>query len=282
MIIEPEALLAQLAHPQQRIIDIRGTVGHQDLGDGYEKGIYSGNYDDYLSGHIPGALFVDWTTDIVDATQPVKAQIASPEQFAQKMSWLGIDSTSQVVIYDQGNAQFATRLWWALKYYGHDHVSVLNGGWTRWATLGYPVSTAMPSYAPRQFISTLRPEWRIEPEQVTELLTHPQTRIIDARPATHYQGERSRGYRKGHIPGAINLPRPDLLAAESFKSLSAWRQQFQELGIQPADTVIAYCNGGVAASTILFALDSLGYPNLRLYDGSWNEWGNRDDLPLEQ
>ncbi len=278
MIRSPQALLAQLADPQVRVLDIRGTVTHQDLGAGFEQGIYQGSQAAYAAGHIPGAVFIDWTTDIVDPLQTIKAQIATPAAFAQVMGRLGIGPSTKVVIYDQGPMQFATRLWWALKYYGHDAVAVLDGGFPAWQEAGYPVTTEVPNYPAQDFVPQIRPEWRIETAELVDLLG--QVKIIDARPSAHYRGERSRSQRKGHIPTAINLPRPDLLIGTHFKTLEQWHDQFAQLGITPEDTVVAYCNGGVAASTVLFALDRLGYSKLRLYDGSWNEWGNRTDLPI--
>ncbi|WP_287129603.1 sulfurtransferase [Candidatus Cyanaurora vandensis] len=278
MILTCAELAQQLDNPRLRVVDIRGNVGHRDLGDGFEQGVYTADRAGYEAGHIPGAVFVDWTMDIVDLTQTVPAQVASAEQFARLVGELGIDNETTVVIYDQGVAQFATRLWWCFQYYGHPDCRVLAGGWQAWQKGGYPVSTATLDYPARTFTPRVQPQWRIEPPELLALLENPQIKVIDARPPAHYRGERSRATHKGHIPGAVNLPRPDLMTTDGFKSLDEWAAQFKQLGIEPTDTVVAYCNGGVAASTVLFALHSLGYPNLRLYDGSWNEWG-RLDLP---
>ena len=143
-LVETDWLAAHLEHPEVRIIDIRGEVKMVDLADGRRQSEYVASRGEYDAGHIPGAYFVDWTRDPVDPDDPIPAQIAPPERFAALMASFGIGDDSAVVIYDQRGGTFATRLWWALTYYGHERVAILNGGWLKWAAEGRPTSTEVP------------------------------------------------------------------------------------------------------------------------------------------
>lgn len=286
-------LAEHLEDPDLRVVDIRGYVKKTDLGDGRQRAEYLGAREEYDEAHIPGAVYVDWTSDITDPDDPVPAQVAPPGRFADLMSSLGIGDETHVVAYDHAGGQFATRLWWALTYYGHDRVSVLAGGWRKWTAEDRPTTEKVPWPEPAVFTPKPRPGWRADAERVLaesgsgEAGEASGAFILDARDEGQYTGEIARGEgRAGRIPGAKHLHADGLLDPETgtFRSDEEIVRRLREAGA-PEDRdapVVAYCNGGVAATVPLFALHRLGYKNLANYDGSWNEWGVREDLPAEK
>src|SRR5215211_6415640 len=143
-LVSAEWLAERLTDPGLQVVDIRGYVKTEDLGEGRQHAEYVGARDEYERDHIPGSVFVDWTTDIVDLDHEVKAQLAPADQFAEAMSRRGIGDETDVVVVDHTGGHFATRLWWALKYYGHDRVAVLDGGFNQWNALGLPLTNAVP------------------------------------------------------------------------------------------------------------------------------------------
>ena len=283
-LVETSWLAEHLNDPHLRVVDMRGYVRNV-IKDGVPDALYEGARDEYLQGHIPGALYIDWSSDIVNPDDDVEAQVAPADRFAEVMGSLGIGDQHLVVAYDAHPAsQFATRLWWALNYYGHKEVVVLNGGLPKWQHEGLPLDTLVPTYESATFTPEVQPQLRATAEDMLNFLERDDVTLVYARDTGQYTGQVVRGKsRAGHIPGALNIPREELIdpTTGTFRSNEELQHIFGEAGVSSQKHVVAYCNGGVAATTVLFSLAMLRHPQFTNYDGSWNEWGKRSDLPVE-
>jgi thiosulfate/3-mercaptopyruvate sulfurtransferase len=280
VLVSTDWLAANLGAPGLRVVDIRGKV----LPPG-SKPRYFAKREDYEAGHIPGAVFVDWTRDIVDPLDPVPGQIANPASFAEKMGALGIGDDTLVVAYDDYNHIFAGRLAWALQYYGHDAVRILDGGWSRWIAEGRPTSRETPAALQSRFTARVRPALRTTADDVAGALGKTDVVLIDARPPDQYTGAASAARRAGHIPGARNVHYARLVDEQTgrFLSNAELAEQFARANVDltKGRPVVVYCNGGVSCTVALHALRMLGRgKDVAVYDGSWNEWGNDDARPI--
>ncbi len=170
-LVSTDWLEEHLDDPELRIVDIRGYVKSEPDGDdGHQLATYTAAPEEYAEGHIPGAVFVDWTADIVDPDDPVPVQIAPPERFAKAMEAIGIGDDTRVVVVDHTGGHFATRLWWALKYYGYDQVAILDGGYQAWTAENRPMTTDLPEPREAQFTPSARPELIADATEVLEAI----------------------------------------------------------------------------------------------------------------
>jgi thiosulfate/3-mercaptopyruvate sulfurtransferase len=261
-------------------VDIRGKI----LPPG-SKPRYLPKREDYEGSHVPGAVFVDWTRDIVDADDPVPLQIAGPEAFAAKMSELGIGDDHLVIAYDDYDHVLAGRMAWALRYYGHDGVRILDGGWSRWKAEGRATTGGRTRLAAAPFTAHVRPELRRTADQVAQALGRPGVLLVDARAPEQYAGSLSAARRSGHIPGARNVHYARLVDARTgqFLPRDELARAFEGAGVDVArlpSEIVVYCNGGVSCTVPLEALRMLGRQDVAVYDGSWNEWGNDETRPI--
>ncbi|MFN8447891.1 MAG: sulfurtransferase [Anaerolineae bacterium] len=267
-----------LDDPSVRIVDIRGHV----LPAAQPPPHYFNHYDDYTKEHIPGAAFVDWVLEITDPADPRHATIAPPERYAAVMRRIGVSEDTFVVAYDDASGMFAARLWWSLHYYGHPRVAVLDGGWNKWIAEGRPMTAEIPQFEPSAFEARANPGIFRSGTQVQAHLNAAQ-QLVDVRSPEEFAGKASRARRGGHIPGAINLPRPLLIRADgTMLSPEALRRRFASAGIGENSTdVVFYCNAGVSASFGLLALRAAGFSGGSVYDGSWKDWGNDENKPID-
>ncbi|MCA9913892.1 MAG: sulfurtransferase [Anaerolineae bacterium] len=272
-LVTTDWLAQHLQDTNLRIVDIRGKV----LPATEPPPHYYSHRDDYLLSHIPGAVFVDWTTDIVEPGSP-SYDIANPDRYAALMSELGIGDDTFVVAYDDAQGMFAARMWWTLRYYGHDSVAVLDGGWQKWLAENHPVTDQIP--ARRR--ATFTPRLNSALNATAADIRREQPMLLDVRSPQEFAGEASRATRKGRIPGSVNVPRKQMLR-EDGRLLEAdqLRGKFQAAGLDLSNPgIVTYCNSGVSASFALLALEQIGIESASVYDGSWKDWANNLENPV--
>ncbi|MDE3094958.1 MAG: sulfurtransferase [Chloroflexota bacterium] len=272
-------LAAHLDDPSVRVVDMRYSVA-ADAGGAF-RGVSGRNA--YHQGHIPGAVFVDVMSDLSDPEDPLA--ILSPGRFEALMGRLGIGSGSTVVVYDGSGGTWAARLWWALRYYGHDDAKILDGGLTTWLREGRPLETRTLTPPPGTFRARPRPALRATSDEVVQAIGRRGVCIVDALPEVFYSGKARlyRTHRAGHIPTALNVPATANVyqGTQTLLPADALARLWQRAGLKPDQRVITYCGGGVYGAYDLFVLYVLGHEKVSLYDGSWMEWGANPDLPVE-
>lgn len=273
VLVSTDWLAAHLDDPNLRIVDCR----------------FSFDYDaaaDYGQGHIPGAVHVKVQEDLASPSGPVRFALPEPERFAASMSRLGIGDDTLVVAYDDQGDHFASRLWLCLTFYGHDAVCLLNGGLTKWKAEGGPLTTTVPRPRPASFTPRpAAPGLRSTAEDVRAAIGSPGTVILDVRRESEYRGTEVRAARGGHIPGAVHALWQENInwdGDRTFKEAASIAERYRSLGVTPETRVITYCQGGIRAAHSAFSLLLAGFQNVSVYDGSWDDWGNRQDLPIER
>ncbi len=278
LLVSTQWLQQHLHDAALRVVDIRGHV----IPASEPLPHYFNHRADYDQSHIPGAVFIDWVKEITDPDDPRHAQIAKLDRYAEVMRRIGIGPDTFVVAYDDASGMFAARLWWSLNYYGHARVAVLDGGWQKWVAEGHPTTVRVPSITPSMFEAKPNLSLRRTADDVLRDL-NTEACLIDVRTTEEFEGKSSRAKRKGHIPGAINLPRSVLLAHDgTLLPPEQLRLKLVSAGVDPdAPEIVTYCNGGVSASYAMLALRVAGLNNVAMYDGSWKDWGNDDSKPIE-
>ncbi len=276
------------AHPEY-LVDTQWVADHLD---DPNVRVVESNEDTllYETGHIPGAVKVDWFSTLQD---PLRRDFLSRGEFVKLCSKLGIANDSTVVFYGDKSNWFATYALWLFRYYGHQNLKIMNGGRAKWQQEKRPLTKERPTYPPTSYQAN-EPEASIRAyrEDVFKHLKD-SAPLVDVRSPKEYSGElihmpnypQEGATRGGHIPGAVNIPWSTAVneADSTFKSREELEKIYQEKGITPDKEIVAYCRIGERSSHTWFVLTYLlGYSGVRNYDGSWTEWGNLVNAPIEK
>lgn len=265
--VEPDSLSAMLSQTDVRVVDTRASLA--DGPSGKEM---------WAAGHIPGSVHADWITDWGATINGVDGMLPGPEEFARAMSTLGIDNDTLVVAYDDISLFTASRLAWALLENGHQRVAVLDGGFPAWQKAGLPVSTGETDCRPepRDYHPGVPQGTRRDMHEVRALLDRRNVTLVDCRMDETFLAS------KGQIPGATRFPSPTLIGEDGrFKRGGDLAQAVEDSGVTERRPTVLYCGGGVSAAAVFIALRNRGFKHLALYDGSWSEWSQHAENPIE-
>ncbi|MCG7376102.1 sulfurtransferase [Paenibacillus sp. ACRSA] len=262
-IVSMRWLLARMYEPDVVIADCRFLLGQPTAG-----------REAYEAGHIPGAVYLDLEQDLSSpvSTHGGRHPLPDPAALASRLAKAGISSNARIVAYDDQGGMNASRLWWLLRYMGHEQVYVMDEGFTAWQNAQFPVTTDVPVQIPSSFEWNVQPQMLASVEDVQQASASGSAVLIDSRDARRYAGlEEPIDAKAGHIPGALNYFWKDVLNADGrWSGVDALEERFVKLGKN--DSIIVYCGSGVSACPNVIALEEAGYTNVKLYSGSWSDW----------
>ena len=273
-IIGTSDLAAHVGDSTWAIVDCRFKLADENWG-----------RNEYLAAHVPGAVYAHLGHDMSGAPDGTNGRhpLPNPATLADTFGRLGITGGTQVVAYDQDSGMFASRLWWLLRWLGHDAVAVLDGGFSRWTAEGRPVATGNNVARIQRFTGTPRPEMTASVADVAALIERKDARLVDARAPERYRGDTEPLDRvAGHIPGAANyFFQQNLDEHGTFRSPDDLRARLSHaLGGTPPEKIVCYCGSGVTACHNLLALEHAGLRGAKLYAGSWSEWSSDPNRPV--
>ena len=263
-VVSAQYLNEHLDDPQVVIVDCRFALMEPQLG-----------HQQYQISHIQKSCYLDLNQDL---SRPVERHggrhpLPDPIQLAQKLEAIGVNFQETLVIaYDDSRLAFAARLWWLLRYLGHDKVALLDGGWQAWQESGYPVTDAIQTPQPGKFVPQLRSEWVVNIHELKVCKDLPNVVVIDSRESDRYLGKQEPiDPIAGHIPSAINYPWQEVTDPQGYL-LSSLQQQQRWSAIEPSAELVVYCGSGVTACVNLLSLELAGIHTGKLYPGGWSDW----------
>lgn len=239
-------------------------------------------FKEYLAGHIPGAVYFD-IDEISDHSSRLPHMLPPPHTFELHMTRLGIANDMKVVVYDGMGLYSAPRVWWTLRVFGIREVFILDGGLPKWRAEGRPIENGMAAPPPAHFKADFNAELVADFEKVERTLADRSAQVIDSRPADRFRGEAlepREGVRSGHMPGSLNIPYSELVEGGSLAPPEKIQAAATKAGLDGSKPIITSCGSGVSAALLWLALDSIGKEPKALYDGSWSDWGSREEAPV--